>query len=53
VLRDLNERDQNDSSRAAAPLKMAADAILVDTTGFTLQEIFDALLEVIRERLGT
>jgi cytidylate kinase len=53
VLRDLNQRDQNDSSRAAAPLKMAEDAVLVDTTGYTLQESFDALLEVIRERLGT
>jgi cytidylate kinase len=51
VLRDLNQRDQNDSSRAAAPLKMAEDAVLVDTTGYTLQESFDALLEVIGERL--
>lgn len=52
VLIDLNQRDQNDSSRAAAPLKMAEDAVLVDTTGYTLQESFEALLEVIRERLG-
>lgn len=52
VLSDLNQRDLNDSSRAAAPLKQAEDAILVDTTGYTLEESFHVLLELIRERLG-
>lgn len=52
VLSDLNQRDLNDSSRAAAPLKQAEDAILVDTTGYTLEESFHVLLDLIRERLG-
>ena len=52
VLSDLNERDLNDSSRAAAPLKQAEDAILVDTTGYTLGESFHVLLDLIRERLS-
>ena len=51
VFRDLLERDKNDSSRAAAPLKQAGDAILVDTTGNSLDESFQVLLRTIRERL--
>ena len=53
VFRDLLERDKNDSSRAAAPLKQAGDAILVDTTGNSLDESFQVLLRTIRERLQT
>ena len=52
VLSDLIQRDRNDSSRAQAPLRAAEDAILVDTTGYTLQESFEVLLRLIRERLG-
>ena len=51
VLSDLVQRDKNDSSRAAAPLKAAEDAVLVDTTGYTLQESFEVLLKLIKERL--
>ncbi|MBQ6829720.1 MAG: (d)CMP kinase [Clostridia bacterium] len=38
VLRDMKERDYNDSHRATAPLKAADDAILVDTSECTLEE---------------
>lgn len=41
-----------DTTRAAAPLRQAEDAIAVDTTGLSLQESFDALLETIRRKLG-
>ena len=51
VYQDLLERDKNDSSRAAAPLRQAEDAILVDTTGNSLQQSFDVLLAKIREKL--
>jgi cytidylate kinase len=37
LLRDIRERDARDSSRAAAPLKPAADAIILDTTGLTIE----------------
>jgi cytidylate kinase len=51
VLSDLIQRDKNDSSRAAAPLKAAEDAMLVDTTGYTWKESFETLLKLIKERL--
>ena len=52
VLVDIIERDRKDTTRAAAPLRQAEDAIAVDTTGLSLQESFDALLETIRRKLG-
>lgn len=51
VLRDIRERDENDSTRAAAPLRQAEDALLVDTTGNSLEESFEVLLHTIKERL--
>ena len=51
VLQDQLERDKNDSTRAAAPLRQAEDAILLDTTGNTLEESFALLLNTIKERL--
>ena len=50
VLRDLRVRDENDSTRAAAPLKQADDAILLDTTGNELEESIALVLKIIRER---
>ena len=52
MLADIIERDRKDTTRAAAPLRQAEDAIAVDTTGLSLQESFDALLETIRRKLG-
>jgi len=52
VLADINYRDKNDSSRAEAPLKPAEDSILLDTTELNLEESFDALCEIISEKLG-
>lgn len=51
VLRDIIQRDENDTRRAAAPLRQAEDALLVDTTGNSLEESFDVLLNTIKERL--
>ncbi|MCQ4864300.1 (d)CMP kinase [Pseudoflavonifractor phocaeensis] len=51
VLRDIIQRDENDTRRAAAPLRQAEDALLVDTTGKSLEESFDVLLNTIKERL--
>ena len=50
VLRDLKIRDENDSNRAAAPLKCADDAVLLDTTGNELEESIALVLKTIRER---
>ncbi|MDR1588634.1 MAG: (d)CMP kinase [Oscillospiraceae bacterium] len=51
VLRDIELRDKNDSSRAAAPLTVAGDAVVVDTTRIGLDESFDLLCSIISERL--
>ena len=50
VLRDIQERDYNDSHRAAAPLKQAEDAVLLDTTELTFAQSEEAMLAIIRER---
>ncbi|HIT56681.1 MAG TPA: (d)CMP kinase [Candidatus Galloscillospira stercoripullorum] len=52
VLADMATRDKNDASRAAAPLRQAEDAVLVDTTGNTLEESFQMLLKTVKERFG-
>lgn len=51
VLRDINYRDENDSKRAAAPLKPAEDSIIVDTTGNTLSDSFEIISNMVREHL--
>ncbi len=52
VLRDIEARDWRDTHRAAAPLRKAEDAVLLDTTGLDFQESEAALLDIIRERTG-
>ena len=50
VLRDLTVRDETDSTRAAAPLKAAEDALLLDTTEMDFEESCRAVAAMIRER---
>ena len=50
VLKDIQERDWNDSHRAAAPLRQAEDAVLLDTTELTFAESEAALLQIIKEK---
>lgn len=52
VLADLLERDRNDTTRSAAPLRQAEDAVLVDTTGISLEDSFTLLLNTVRERIA-
>lgn len=52
VLEDMKQRDYNDSHRAAAPLKPADDAILVDTTGNTLEESIALMKKLVEECLA-
>ncbi len=51
VLSDIVARDARDTGRAAAPLRRAEDAVLVDTTGNTLEQSFEVLLRTIKEKL--
>jgi cytidylate kinase len=47
VLEDIRKRDQRDSSRAAAPLKPAPDAIVLDTTKLDVDAAFKAALAIV------
>ena len=47
ILGEIRERDARDSGRAAAPLKMAADAHLLDTTDKDIEAAFRAAVDII------
>ena len=51
VLKDILYRDEQDSSRAAAPLKAAEDSVLVDTSEIDFEESFELLSSIIVEKL--
>lgn len=50
VEREMFSRDKNDSERAVAPLKAAADAVILDTTELNLEESIRALCDIITGR---
>ena len=50
LLRDIRDRDARDAGRAAAPLKPAEDAVILDTTGLTITAAIDFVLETYRAR---
>lgn len=50
VFSEMKERDENDSSRAIAPLKAADDAIMVDNSDLSLEETVCAMKRIIEER---
>jgi cytidylate kinase len=52
VLADLRRRDARDAAREIAPMKPAADAIVVDSTGMSIEEVVDRLVRDIDEHLG-
>jgi cytidylate kinase len=45
TLADMIERDRRDSSRADSPLRVADDAIVIDSTGKNIQEVFEEMLD--------
>lgn len=53
VIAAVRERDERDSTRAVAALVPAPDAVIVDTTGLTIESIVDRLAGEIHERLET
>ena len=50
LLRDIRERDARDSARATAPLKPAADAVILDTTDLSIDAAIGAVLDLYRSR---
>ena len=49
ILKSIISRDERDSSRKTAPLKPAEDAILIDTSVLTLEEVINKVLELSRK----
>ena len=52
VLADMKKRDYDDSHRAAAPLKAAEDAVLVDTSAMDPRQAVEAIKAVVRKALA-
>ncbi len=52
VQADLVRRDHHDSSRVASPLSAAADAVVVDTTYLSLDEVIATIVTLARERIA-
>lgn len=47
LVRDIRERDERDSNRAVSPLKPAGDAVIIDSTAMTIDEVFTKMLAAI------
>lgn len=52
VLADVKQRDYQDTHRAAAPLKQADDAVLLDTSELNFEQSFEAMRKMITEKVG-
>ncbi len=50
ICRDIMERDERDMNREIAPLKQAEDAILVDSSDMTIEEVTDTIIKYAKER---
>ena len=51
VEEDLKQRDHNDSTRKASPLKQAQDAVLLDTSNLSIEETADTIIKMAEERM--
>lgn len=49
ILAEIKERDERDSTRKIAPLKPADDALIVDTTGLSIEEVVEKLAKFCRQ----
>src|SRR6185369_9733257 len=52
TLREIRERDQRDASRDIAPMKPASDAVLVDSSTQTIEEVVESLAQIVETRAG-
>ncbi len=50
VKRDMENRDKNDSTRKMSPLTIAEDAVVIDTTGYSLEKTLDVVSIIIKGR---
>lgn len=52
ILRDQRVRDERDAARDLAPMKPAEDALLLDSTGLSPEEVVEAMAARVRQRMG-
>ncbi len=52
VLKEIQQRDYQDTHREIAPLKMARDSIKVDTSEMNVDEVVAAILKIVQEKAG-
>ena len=52
VLADVKQRDYQDTHRAAAPLKQAEDAVLLDTSELNFEQSLEAMKQIIARKVG-
>ena len=50
IEKDIIERDARDRNREISPLMQAEDAVLVDTSEMTIDEVVEAILEICRKK---
>jgi cytidylate kinase len=50
TLADINERDLRDATRDDSPLRIADDAVVIDTTELSVEEVFQRMLQTVRDR---
>ena len=51
VEKELISRDKQDSKRSVSPLKPAEDAVVIDTTNMSVNEVLQKILELVEERI--
>ncbi len=52
IAEEIADRDRRDSTRSDSPLAQAPDAVYVDTTSLSLEEVEEAVLRLVRERIS-
>ena len=52
ILKEIKQRDYQDSHRAIAPLKQAKDAVLVDTSNLDIEGVVSAIRQIVGEKIG-
>jgi CMP/dCMP kinase len=50
TLADMQERDRRDSTRADSPLRIADDALVIDSTGLSIEQVLARMLEVVKKK---
>ena len=51
ILADIEARDENDSSRSASPLVAAEDALVIDSSNLSLDEVYNEALEYLKQKI--